>query len=92
MKLYQILQLIHTPKEDKKGPEEWGEFLHLPGQIFGDFNEIRAEIIRDTDKLTGDDKGQTLYFIFFSFPFINNFFLQVSQIFPLILKFILLMY
>lgn len=29
---------------------EWGEFLHLPGQKFYDFSEIREEIRRETDK------------------------------------------
>jgi len=37
--------------------EEWGEFLHLPGRKFNDFNEIRNEIIRETDRLTGRNKG-----------------------------------
>ena len=29
--------------------QEWGEFLHLPGQKFYDFDEIRTEISRETD-------------------------------------------
>jgi len=37
--------------------EEWGEFLHLPGQRFYDFSEIRAEIQRETERLTGRNKG-----------------------------------
>jgi replication fork clamp-binding protein CrfC len=36
---------------------EWGEFLHLPGQKFTDFNEIRLEIERETDKVTGKNAG-----------------------------------
>ena len=36
---------------------EWGEFLHLPGQKFHDFNEIRNEIQRETDRVTGHNKG-----------------------------------
>ncbi len=39
------------------GAEEWGEFLHLPGQKFTDFNEIRTEIERETERLTGKNKG-----------------------------------
>ncbi|KAH9622056.1 hypothetical protein KSS87_004391 [Heliosperma pusillum] len=35
-----VLQLLQT----KKGDEEWGEFLHLPGKRFFDFNDIRREI------------------------------------------------
>ena len=37
--------------------EEWGEFLHLPGQKFYDFSEIRSEIERETDRLSGKNKG-----------------------------------
>ena len=33
------------------------DFLHLPGQKFYDFNEIRTEISRETDRLTGKNKG-----------------------------------
>ena len=33
------------------------EFLHLPGQKFFNFAEIREEIIRETDRLTGTNKG-----------------------------------
>lgn len=37
--------------------DEWGEFLHLPGKKFFDFNEIRDEIIRDTDRVCGKNTG-----------------------------------
>jgi replication fork clamp-binding protein CrfC len=37
--------------------EEWGEFLHLPGQKFYDFNKIREEIVLDTEKKTGKNVG-----------------------------------
>ncbi len=37
--------------------EEWGEFLHLPGQRFFDFSEIRAEIQRETERISGKNKG-----------------------------------
>ncbi|GAB9467414.1 hypothetical protein Gpo141_00004760 [Globisporangium polare] len=36
---------------------EWGEFLHLPGQKFTDFNEIRREIEKETERMTGKNKG-----------------------------------
>lgn len=42
-------------KEDNE--LEWGEFLHLPGQKFTDFNEIRTEIDRETEKMTGKNAG-----------------------------------
>ena len=37
--------------------EEWGEFLHLPGQRFYDFNQIREEISRETERVSGRNKG-----------------------------------
>ena len=37
--------------------EEWGEFLHLPGKKIYDFAEIRDEIARETDRVTGTNKG-----------------------------------
>jgi len=43
-----------SPGED--GPE-WGEFLHLPGRKFHSFQQIRQEIVRETDRLTGGNKG-----------------------------------
>lgn len=36
---------------------EWGEFLHLPGEKFYDFNKVRAEIVRDTEAKTGRNAG-----------------------------------
>lgn len=41
--------------EDNK--EEWGEFLHLPGKKFYNFDEIRQEIVKETDKVTGANSG-----------------------------------
>ncbi|KAG6845715.1 vacuolar protein sorting-associated protein 1 [Tephrocybe sp. NHM501043] len=38
-------------------PDEWGEFLHLPGEKFFDFTKIRDEIIRDTEAKTGKNAG-----------------------------------
>ncbi|EGC29038.1 hypothetical protein DICPUDRAFT_51521 [Dictyostelium purpureum] len=53
-----ILQLTHLPMADDGSPtSEWGEFLHRPNDMFYDFSEIREEIIRDTDRLTGKNKG-----------------------------------
>jgi replication fork clamp-binding protein CrfC len=36
---------------------EWGEFLHLPGRKFHDFSAIRQEIVAETERLTGFNKG-----------------------------------
>ncbi|ORY40379.1 hypothetical protein BCR33DRAFT_699452 [Rhizoclosmatium globosum] len=37
--------------------EEWGEFLHIPGKKFADFNEIRDEINRETENKVGKNAG-----------------------------------
>ncbi|XP_038903843.1 dynamin-related protein 3A isoform X2 [Benincasa hispida] len=47
-----VLQLLQT-KTDK----EYGEFLHLPGQKFYDFSEIRKEIQSETEREVGGNKG-----------------------------------
>ncbi|GAM22540.1 hypothetical protein SAMD00019534_057150 [Acytostelium subglobosum LB1] len=54
-----ILQLTHLPITDEVdvSTQEWGEFLHRPNDMFYDFAEIREEIIKDTDRLTGKNKG-----------------------------------
>lgn len=36
---------------------EWGEFLHAPGRKFHSFQQIRQEIVRETDRLTGGNLG-----------------------------------
>ncbi|KAI5893730.1 Dynamin central region-domain-containing protein [Schizophyllum commune] len=63
-----VLQLINRPagKNDAQvdttadkaaNADEWGEFLHLPGQKFYDFGKIRDEIVRDTEAKTGKNAG-----------------------------------
>lgn len=64
-----ILQLINRPasstqsnavngtSDREANQNEWGEFLHIPGQKFFDFNKIREEIVRETDAKTGRNAG-----------------------------------
>lgn len=58
-----ILQLYNTRTiDDPEGPEnpegnEWGEFLHKRGKKYFDFSQIRNEIVAETDRLTGRNKG-----------------------------------
>ncbi|KDR81857.1 hypothetical protein GALMADRAFT_135252 [Galerina marginata CBS 339.88] len=64
-----VLQLINRPSSgaaangvDKSNDkaanaDEWGEFLHLPGEKFFDFHKIRDEIVRDTEAKTGKNAG-----------------------------------
>jgi hypothetical protein len=57
-----VLQLINLPwdgtakSEEEANFSEWGEFLHKPNEMFYNFNEIREEIIRETERLTGKNK------------------------------------
>ncbi|KAH9857611.1 Dynamin central region-domain-containing protein [Lenzites betulinus] len=48
---------MKTGGDSAANPDEWGEFLHLPGQKFYDFNKIRDEIVRDTEAKTGKNAG-----------------------------------
>lgn len=67
-----VLQLINRPASSKPAEEanaagagtdakanadEWGEFLHIPGKKFHNFNDIRAEIVRETEAKTGPGQG-----------------------------------
>ncbi|KAJ3385530.1 vacuolar protein sorting-associated protein 1 [Entophlyctis sp. JEL0112] len=44
-----------VPGAASKEIEEWGEFLHIPGKKFTDFNEIREEITRETENKVGKE-------------------------------------
>lgn len=61
-----ILQLVYSPKDSKEhrsaeegtvSLEEWGKFLHTKDKIFSDFEEIRQEIEKETDRKAGNNKG-----------------------------------
>ncbi|RAL03060.1 vacuolar ATP synthase catalytic subunit A [Aspergillus ibericus CBS 121593] len=67
-----VLQLINKPAgsqtngvkdepletTDKEANlDEYGEFLHIPGQKFYDFNKIREEIVRETESKVGRNAG-----------------------------------
>lgn len=56
LQLYSLSAGDVSIEETAKG-EEWGEFLHLPGQRFYDFSEIRAEIARETERVSGRNRG-----------------------------------
>ncbi|MCJ1460086.1 vacuolar protein sorting-associated protein 1 [Mycoblastus sanguinarius] len=43
--------------DSEANADEWGEFLHIPGQKFFDFNKIREEIVKETDSKTGRNAG-----------------------------------
>ena len=58
-----ILQLRNTPNvgdvsltSEGRG-KEWGEFQHIPGKKFEDFDHIRLEIIAETERLCGKNSG-----------------------------------
>ncbi|KAJ5737732.1 Vacuolar protein sorting-associated protein 1 [Penicillium malachiteum] len=65
-----ILQLINKPASNQPNGDiklettdsasnidEYGEFLHLPGEKFFDFNKIRDEIVRETESKVGKNAG-----------------------------------
>ncbi|XP_063530562.1 dynamin-1-like protein isoform X1 [Cydia strobilella] len=61
-----ILQLVYSPKDSKEhrsaeegtvNLEEWGKFLHTKEKIYTDFDQIRQEIERETDRMAGNNKG-----------------------------------
>ncbi|XP_058061943.1 dynamin-1-like protein [Anopheles bellator] len=61
-----VLQLVYTPLDDREhrsaehgtvAVEEWGRFLHIKNKVFTDFDEIRAEIEHETDRMAGSNKG-----------------------------------
>ncbi|XP_062318117.1 dynamin-1-like protein isoform X4 [Osmerus eperlanus] len=60
-----ILQLVHVDPEDRRKSneengidgEEWGKFLHTKNKIYTDFDEIRQEIVAETERVSGSNKG-----------------------------------
>ena len=48
---------ISTVTDKEANVNEWGEFLHIPGQKFHDFNKIRDEIAKETEAKTGRNQG-----------------------------------
>ncbi len=48
---------VNTHNHDESHVDEYGEFLHLPGKRFYNFSAIRNEIVRDTNRLTGTNRG-----------------------------------
>ncbi|XP_076032709.1 dynamin related protein 1 isoform X2 [Oratosquilla oratoria] len=61
-----VLQLVYTNKEDKEhrsaedgtyDVEEFARFLHQKDKIFTDFDEVRKEIEKETDRIAGSNKG-----------------------------------
>ncbi|KAL2676813.1 vacuolar protein sorting-associated protein 1 [[Neocosmospora] mangrovei] len=48
---------VDTSNDKAANPDEWGEFLHVPGQKFYDFTKIRDEINRETEAKVGRNAG-----------------------------------
>ncbi|PSS23324.1 hypothetical protein M430DRAFT_96680 [Amorphotheca resinae ATCC 22711] len=48
---------VNTDSDKEANVDEWGEFLHIPGQKFYDFNKIRDEIVKETEAKTGRNAG-----------------------------------
>jgi hypothetical protein len=43
--------------DSEENDYEWGEFMHVPGKKFFNFNEIRLEIEHETERTTGKNLG-----------------------------------
>ncbi|KAL8097383.1 dynamin-related protein 3B-like [Apium graveolens] len=52
-----VLQLLQIKRKGDGVDEEYGEFLHLPGKRFYNFNDIRREIQAETDREAGGNRG-----------------------------------
>ncbi|KAL4726101.1 vacuolar protein sorting-associated protein 1 [Fusarium chlamydosporum] len=48
---------VDTSNDKQANADEWGEFLHAPGQKFFDFSKIRDEISRETEAKVGKNAG-----------------------------------
>ena len=52
------LRLVHVSESDSaRVADSWAVFAALPNQIFTDFEQVRAEINRQTDLVAGKNKG-----------------------------------
>eukprot|EP00037_Helgoeca_nana_P000827 m.24002 g.24002 ORF g.24002 m.24002 type:complete len:759 (+) comp11124_c0_seq1:289-2565(+) len=53
-----VIQLNHIQARGKgRGQDEWAVFLHMPDKKFYDFDQVREEVNRQTDKLAGEKKN-----------------------------------
>ena len=50
------MHVPHTPAS-VAGQDEWGEFNHIPGRKFYDFQEVKREIENETARIAGSNKG-----------------------------------
>ena len=48
---------VASAGDNEANVNEWGEFLHIPGQKFFDFNKIRDEIVKETEAKAGRNVG-----------------------------------
>ncbi|RCI08679.1 hypothetical protein L249_4858 [Ophiocordyceps polyrhachis-furcata BCC 54312] len=48
---------VSTANDKAANSDEWGEFLHIPGQKYFDFTKIREEIARETEAKVGKNAG-----------------------------------
>ncbi|KAH9760232.1 dynamin-1-like protein [Citrus sinensis] len=51
------LMLVNRPRNPGDDGREWAEFRHLPGKRFFDFTKVRQEIMAETNKEAGSNRG-----------------------------------
>jgi len=52
-----VLQLRRIDVPENEQDQEYAEFLHRKGEKFTNFNQVRQEIVAQTDRITGNKKG-----------------------------------
>lgn len=52
-----IKSVDESGQTTENNADEWGEFLHLPNKKFFNFDDIRQEIVRETEAKTGRNLG-----------------------------------
>lgn len=56
--ILQLRRLVRSSESDQiEEQKEYAEFLHRPNDRFFDFDDVRAEIVAQTEKIAGSSKG-----------------------------------
>ncbi|CAG5088984.1 Oidioi.mRNA.OKI2018_I69.PAR.g12036.t1.cds [Oikopleura dioica] len=52
-----LIKVDRTQQVEGRVYEEWAVFAHLPDKVFTDWNEVGLEIVRETERLCGNNKN-----------------------------------
>ena len=56
----ELMEVLCLCAADVIDANEWGKFLHTKNKIYTDFDDIRQEIVNETERMTGNNKVQYL--------------------------------